>query len=58
MTKQLKVEGLVIRIDTVQAEDYISLTDIAQQNNQNKAANTIAAWLRNNATLRSTIRFL
>lgn len=52
MSKQIEVQGIVIRMDTVRADDYISLTDIARHNNENKPADTISNWLRNSATLR------
>lgn len=49
--KKLEVQGLTIRVDNIRADDYISLTDIAKKNNENKPADTIASWLRNQDTL-------
>lgn len=48
---KLIVEGLPVAIETVGAADYISLTDIARRNSDDKPANTIANWLRNQNTL-------
>ncbi|MFN4253773.1 MAG: KilA-N domain-containing protein [Saprospiraceae bacterium] len=49
--KKMEVQGLQIRIENLNAADYISLTDIARKNSDDKPANTIANWLRNQHTL-------
>lgn len=49
--KTLEVMGLQIRVNRVRTDDYISLTDIAKKNSDNKPADTIANWLRNQTTL-------
>lgn len=49
--KTLEVMGLQIRVSRIRTEDYISLTDIARKNSDDKPANTVANWLRNQNTL-------
>ena len=49
--KKLEVQGIQIRIESIHAADYVSLTDIAKKNNDNKPAFTILNWLRNQSTL-------
>lgn len=49
--KLLQVQGLTITIEQAENADYISLTDIAKRGTENKPADTIANWLRNQNTL-------
>ncbi len=49
--KKLEVLGLQIRVDTIRQDDYISLTDIAKRNSEDRPSNTVSNWLRNQATL-------
>ena len=49
--KKLKVQGLTIRIDEINKEEYISLTDIAKRVTDSKPAFVIQRWLRNHNTL-------
>ena len=50
----INVNGIVIRINIVNNDDYISLTDIAKRSNPDFPADVVKNWLRN----RSTIDFL
>jgi len=49
--KKIEVLGLEIRIDSIDQDDFVSLTDIAKSSNENKPAYTILNWLRNRNTL-------
>ena len=49
--KKIKVQGLQIRIDRIDQNDFISLTDIAKNSTDEKPAYTIRNWLRNQNTL-------
>ncbi len=49
--KKLEVQGLQIRIDTLDGGDFVSLTDLSRRNSAEKPANVIANWLRNQNTL-------
>ena len=51
--KKIEVQGLVINIDTVREDDYISLTDIAKKSDS-RAADIIKSYLKN----KSNIQFL
>lgn len=52
MTKQkIKVQGLSITIESINNDDYISLTDIAKQSTS-EPKETIRNWIRNTGTLR------
>ncbi|MFK7933415.1 MAG: KilA-N domain-containing protein, partial [Saprospiraceae bacterium] len=46
---QLDIEGFAVKVDK---QGYVSLTDIAKQNSENKPAFTIQNWLRNQSTLK------
>ena len=50
----INVNGIAIRINTVNNDDYISLTDIAKRSNPDFPADVVKNWLRN----RSTVDFL
>ncbi|MCF0158796.1 MAG: KilA-N domain-containing protein [Veillonella sp.] len=54
VTNTLIANGLEIRINTINENDYISLTDIAKYHNSTSPADVIKNWLR----VRSTIEFL
>ena len=49
--KKIEVQGLQIRIEPVNDNDYISLTDIAKQSAEMRPAVTIQSWLRNSNTI-------
>lgn len=51
--KQIEVKGFVINIDTVNENDFISLTDIAKQSSS-EPNQVIRNWLQNS----NTVRFL
>lgn len=50
MKKEIEINGLIISMETVQDDDYISLTDIASDA-ERKPAYIIRDWLRNGKTL-------
>jgi len=50
--KNIKVDGLIIRIEPIYNKDYINLTDIAKRTSEEKPAYTIQNWIRNNNTIR------
>ncbi len=50
-SKKIEVQGFKIRIDSVHEEDYVSLTDIAQQSDKEQSKFLIRSWLRNLGTL-------
>ena len=53
MTKnEVVVQGLNVRYNKINEEDYISLTDIAKAKNPEHTGGVINNWLRNNTTLR------
>ncbi|MFC1497348.1 KilA-N domain-containing protein [Verrucomicrobiota bacterium] len=56
MSKNKKIEVLSteVRVNSVQDEDYISLTDIARYKNKDRTDDLIRNWLRN----RNTLEFL
>ncbi len=49
--KKLSVQGLQIKIEEINAADYVSLTDIAKQSKASKPAYAILNWLRTQNTL-------
>ena len=49
--KKIEVQGLQIRIEAINDDDYISLTDIAKQSAEMRPAVTIQSWLRNSNTI-------
>ncbi len=51
MAKQIKVEGITIKVEQIREDDYISLTDIAKQGERNEPNYVIASWLKNRNTL-------
>ena len=54
MKKKINVQGLEIRIEPVEKQDYISLTDIAKQSS-NKPQFVIINWIRNMQNLKFLI---
>ncbi len=53
--KKIEVQGLEIRIESIEQKDYVSLTDIAKQSSKAKPANLIQNWMKNSNTLRYLI---
>lgn len=49
--KNIEVQGLTISYKKINADDYISLTDIAKAKNADAPADVIKYWLRNYSTL-------
>ncbi len=49
-SKKIEVKGLEIRIEQIEESDFVSLTDIAAQVD-NEPRFTIRNWIRNNQTL-------
>jgi len=49
--KKIEVQGLQVRIEVINDDDYISLTDIAKQSAEMRPAVTIQSWLRNANTI-------
>ena len=52
--KKIDVLNTVITVNSLNQEDYISLTDIARYKNKNRTDDLIRNWLRN----RNTIEFI
>lgn len=52
--KRIDVQGREVVINSVNNEDYISITDIAKYKDENRTGYIIQNWLRN----RNTIEFL
>ena len=52
--KNIKVQGVSIRLEEVESEEFVSLTDIAKNNSEMEPSSLVANWLRN----RNTIAFL
>lgn len=50
-SKKIQVQGFQIRIEPINDNDYISLTDIAKQSAEMRPAITIQSWLRNSNTI-------
>ncbi len=48
--KEIEIQGLQIRIDKINNDDFVSLTDIAKQV-EDEPRFTIRNWMRNNQTL-------
>lgn len=51
MSKEVSVQGINVRYNTFNEEDYISLTDIAKAKNPNNANQVVANWMRNRVTV-------
>lgn len=51
MRRTFTVLGTEITINTINQENYISLSDIAKRSSTNKPAVTIQSWLKNQSTL-------
>ncbi len=49
--KKITVQGLTISIEEIQEEDFVSLTDIAKQQNKTEPRFLILSWLKNQSTL-------
>ena len=49
--KKFTVLGLEIRIEAIDRNDYISLTDIAKNNSARKPNSVLISWLRNQNTI-------
>ena len=49
-SKKIEVQGLIIRIEKIQENDFVSLTDIAKKVDEEPRF-TIRNWMRNNQTL-------
>ncbi len=50
MAKKLTVQGITIRLEKIDHDNYVSLTDIAKYSEQ-KPATLINSWMRNSNTL-------
>ena len=50
--KKINVQGLEIKIEPTNENDYISLTDIAKQSNAKRPEVVIQRWMKNNSTIR------
>lgn len=51
MSKEVSVQGINVRYNTFNEEDYISLTDIAKAKNPDNANQVVANWMRNRVTV-------
>ena len=49
--KKINVQGLTIRIEGIQGDDFVNLTDIAKQQNRTEPRFLIMSWLKNQNTL-------
>ena len=49
--KKIKVDGIDIRVQEMEKEDYISLTDIAKKNSDRQPNSILISWIRNQSTL-------
>jgi len=49
--KKIKVQGLEIRLESINDDDYVSLTDIAKKANEDQPAQILQRWIRNSSTL-------
>jgi len=49
--KTIDVQGLTIRVEPINDNDYVSLTDIAKHSDRNKPKRLIHNWLKNQSTL-------
>lgn len=52
--RELNANGIFIKIDKINDEDYVSLTDIAKKSSDYQPKNLIQNWMKNS----NTIRFL
>ena len=50
-SKKIEVQGVKIRIHSIEEQDYVSLTDIAERSDRNEPKYLIRTWLKNNNTL-------
>ena len=50
MKKKIKIHGISIRVEAVNEDDYVSLTDIARQS-ERRPREVINDWIRNSQTL-------
>jgi len=50
MKKEIKIKDLIITVEEVGDQDYVSLTDIAKQS-ERRSGDVIRDWLRNSQTL-------
>lgn len=48
---KIQVEDLEIRIEPINDNDYVSLTDIAKKSNEEQPSQILQRWMRNNGTL-------
>lgn len=48
---KIEVLGIKIRLEAHDREDYISLTDIAKNNSDQKPKTVLTSWLRNQSTI-------
>ncbi len=51
-SKEVKVQGINVRYQNINAEDYICLTDIAKVKNPQHSGMVIINWLKNYSTIR------
>lgn len=51
MKKTITVQGLSVQIEAIREGDFVSLTDIAKQQNQTEPRFLILSWLKNQNTL-------
>jgi len=49
--RKLQVEGTPIRVEEIQEEDWINLTDVAKRNGKGRPIDKIKNWMRNRRTL-------
>lgn len=52
--RRVDIQGRAVVINTINSEDYISITDIAKYQDEKRTDHIIQNWLRN----RNTIEFL
>lgn len=50
--KKIKVQGLLIKIESFNENDYISLTDIAKKSGGSRPSHLIQNWMKNSNTLK------
>ena len=51
MSKEISIQGINVRYNTFNEDDYISLTDIAKAKNPDNANQVVANWMRNRVTV-------
>ena len=49
--KKIDVQGIVIRLEAIEDKDFVSLTDIAKQQNRTEPRFLLLSWLKNQSTL-------